>query len=117
MHDETRSNNKINELFVSDETYESLDDCLAKAEKTSNLFSVIRDIIQSQQKPQKRPKIRDLKPIVHVRFNTRVSDKTKQVSLKCLLDSGASSSLIAAKHAKDLHKENSTGHHTPLLGI
>ena len=112
MHLKHRNNNKINELFVSDETYESLDDCLAEAEKTSDLFSVIRDIVQSQQKPQKRLKIRDLKPIVHVRFNTRVSDKNQQVSLKCLLDSGASSSLIAAKHAKDLRKEDGKGRHT-----
>jgi len=96
--------------YVSDETYESLDSCIAEAEKTDDLFSVLQDVVHSQS-PKKRPKTHDLKPIVCVRFRTR-NDKKEFKTLKCLIDSGASGSLIAQEYAKDLSLERSKGRHT-----
>jgi hypothetical protein len=50
--------------------------------------------------------------VVWVRFNITVSDKTKQVSLKCLLDSGASNSLIEQKFVTNIHQQLTKGKHT-----
>ena len=107
MHD---NNPTKLELYVSDETYCSLDSCLANAEKTDDLFSVLQDVVHSQG-PPKRQKTFDLKPIVCVRFRVR-KDKKEFKTLKCLIDSGASGSLVAHKFAKDLSLEKSKGRHT-----
>ncbi len=48
----------------------------------------------------------DRRPIAFVRFNTR-HGKAKPVLLKCLLDSGASESLVLQKHAEKLRKKRS----------
>jgi hypothetical protein len=98
------------ELNVSDETYISLDTCLAAAEKSDDLFSVLQDVVHSQS-PPKRLKTYDLKPIVCARFRVR-KDKKEFRTLKCLLDSGASGSLVAEKYAKELSLERSKGRHT-----
>jgi Aspartyl protease len=60
---------------------------------------------------QKRRKTFDLKPIVCIRFRTR-NNKPKFKTLRCLIDSGASGSLVTHKFMKDLSLEKSKGRHT-----
>ena len=51
----------------------------------------------------KKQKVTDVKPIVFATLNSCLV-KPKPITLKCLLDSGASSSLIAAKRAANFRK-------------
>ena len=78
------------ELFACD----SLDSCL---ENYSLAY------IQSQ--PNKRRKLdhaqQDVRPLVFVRFNASLG-KAKPVTIRALLDSGASESLVSQKHVKKL---------------
>ena len=86
-----------NELYVSDETYDSLDSCIdAAASKSEDLFSILN--LARGQPPRKKQRVKHLKTIMYVRFNAR-QGKAKPITLKCLLDTGASASLIAAKHS------------------
>ena len=85
-------------------TYESLDQCIesASAKEFYSLAQLIRD------HPHKKQKITDVKPIVFARLNSHLG-KPKPITLKCLLDSGAPGSLIAAKHAANLRKKLNSG--------
>ena len=60
----------------------------------------MKDVVRGHVK--KKRKTRDLKPIVYLRFNIRSKGKPKIVTLKALLDSGASASLIDKQHCKKL---------------
>ena len=83
------------ELFANNEVYNDLDDCLDTAQLDSDdLFSLV-NLVRGQP-PRKRRKTIDLKPIVYVRFNSRLG-KAKPITLRCLLDTGASGSLVAQK--------------------
>ena len=89
------------ELFSldSEKKFSSLDDCINTA-YGEELFS-IKDYIQGQRKPKKK-KYLDKKPIVFVRFNTKHSGRPRPVTLRALLDSGASGCLVESKYAKKL---------------
>ena len=95
------------ELFATDETYDNLDGCIDAAQQESDdLYSII-NLVRGQP-PRKRRKTTDLKPIVYVRFNTR-HGKAKPITLRCLLDTGASGSLVLHKHAKKLRMKKLGG--------
>ena len=98
------SNNLHNEIVTNKEIYASLDECIEAA--TTKEFYSIANLIRGHQ--QKKQKTTDVKPIAFARLNSRLG-KAKPVTLKCLLDSGASGSLIAAKHATKLRKKPITG--------
>lgn len=101
--------NTTNELSSSTESSTSLDRCLDTARKESiDLFNFSR--LVRGHKPQKRRKTQELKPITYVRFNSRLG-KAKPITLKCLLDTGASASLVDAKHATKLRMKK-TGEKT-----
>ena len=68
-----------------------------------DLFSIAQ-LVRSHNQPNKKVKIDHLRPIVYVRLNTK--DK-QPVTLKCLLDTGASGSIISAQYASQLHCQNS----------
>ena len=86
----------------SEENYDSLDACL-DAYHT-------HEYVQSQENKRRRVGTcdRDLRPMTVVRFNTS-KGKPKPVTVKCLLDSGASESLVDAKCAEKLHTKPANG--------
>jgi predicted aspartyl protease len=59
----------------------------------------------------KKPKTTDVRPLAYVRFNSRLG-KTKPITLKCLLDTGASGSIIASQHAQKLRIKSLPGEKT-----
>ena len=104
------SNNKLfseqHEVFQlennSPSEFNSLDECLDKAQQHSADLFLVSDLLRGQDKPPaKKQKTKDVRPMVFVRFNSRLG-KAKPVTLKCLLDTGASASIIAQKHAQKL---------------
>ena len=97
------NHNNLNEVNVN-KSYTSLDQCIDKA--SSKDYYSLAQLIRGH--PHKKTKFTDVKPIVFARLNSRLG-KAKPITLKCLLDSGASGSLIAAKHAAKLRKKPSKG--------
>jgi hypothetical protein len=89
------------EMFAISTDYSSLDDCLDKARASSEEQFSIATFIQGHKPPKKKRKTCNLKPIVHVRFNTSLG-KPKPVTLKALLDSGGSGSLVTEEFARKL---------------
>ena len=93
--------------YDSDSDYDELDHCLDAAQlESDDLYSIV-NLVRGQP-PRKKAKIKDLKPIVYVRFNSRMG-KAKPVTLRCLLDTGASGTLIAQRHAKKLRMKKLGG--------
>ena len=104
------------ELFASDDTdsvtsdgsshdqeFDSLDACLnaSREQEPCSIASLIRG-----QPKAKKQKARHLKPLAFVRFNTR-QGKPKPVTIRALLDSGGSASLISAEFCKKLKTKTS----------
>ena len=89
--------------------YDSLDECIDDAQAQSkDLFSLM-DFVRGRKKPPaKKRKTTDLKPIAFVRFNTRMG-KAKPVTIRALLDSGGSGTLVTEKYARKLRCKK----HTP----
>ena len=78
-----------------EESYSKLDQCIDQACTWSKDLFSIDNVIHSWQKHKcKCQKTNNLKPIVFIRFNKRKSGRPKSVTLKALLDSGGSSSLL-----------------------
>ncbi len=79
-----------------------LDEAIDQAmEENGELCSII-DLIRGHQKPKKLRKIKDLKPIAFVRFAMRGKGKPKPITLKALLDSGGSGTLVNQKFVTKL---------------
>ena len=91
------------ELNISDEEFDSLDECIDAARNNSDEMFAIADLIRGRGKPppKKRRKNTNLKTLVFARFNTKLG-KPAPVTLRVLLDSGASGTLVAEEHAKKL---------------
>jgi hypothetical protein len=111
----TRTNNDMSpqqELFSISENISSLDECLDEARACSEEQFSITSLIRGHGKPKKKKRKRcDLKPIVYVRFNTSLG-KPKPVTLKALLDSGGSGSLVTQEYAKKLRLKKSQNSQT-----
>ena len=82
---------------VDEDEYKSLDECL-------DAYSLAQ-YIRSQSNIHKRQRVsykdKDLQPMVFIRLNTSLGKPTP-VTIRALLDSGASESLVTAKHVKKL---------------
>jgi hypothetical protein len=86
-----------------EEDFDSLDECL-------EAYS-LAEYIRSQNNPNKRQRVddyvdKDMHPLAFVRFNTSLG-KPKPVTIKVLLDSGPSESLINKKHVSKLRVKSS----------
>ncbi len=70
----------------------------------------LKDLIASQPKSKrKKRKVQDLKPIVFIRFNVKPKNaKAKVITIRALLDSGGSGTLISERFAKKLKKIKGT---------
>ena len=85
---------------------ETLDEAIDVARSnSSDLFSVV-SLVRGQN-PIKKRKIGEVKPIVFVRFNSRMG-KAKPITLRALLDSGGSGTLVCEKFAKKLRQKKDT---------
>jgi hypothetical protein len=80
--------------------FDSLDECL-------DAHSLAEYIRSQNNKRQRIGNVhKDMRPLTFIRFNTR-RGKAKPVTIRALLDSGASESLVAAKHVQKLRVKQS----------
>ena len=94
----------------NDSEYDNLDECIDKGLAASGSLQSIAKLIKGREPLSKRAKTGDLQPIVYVRFNTRVRNaKAKPVTLRALIDTGASATLVNKRHAQKLKALKTAG--------
>ena len=107
MYDFNTSSENIDMFALDNEKqYDSLDSCIDDS-RESDLFA-ISQLIRGQQPQKKRQKRKHLKPIVAVRFNTRLG-KAKPVTITALVDSGGAESIATEKLVKKLRVRKTKG--------
>ena len=91
-----------NQTMLRDMGIHTLDESLDRAMEERGEVCSILDLIKGQKKPRKLRKTKDLVPLAFVRFDVRGKGKGKPVTVKALLDSGGSGTLITEEYAKKL---------------
>jgi len=87
--------------------FETLDDCIDQSCQLETMS--LANLVGGH--PIKRPKTTDLQPITFVRFNTSL-EKAKPVTIKALLDSQGSESLVTKMFIKKLRLKKSSNSST-----
>ena len=87
------TSNKTNDTVNAEQKFSDIDDCIDTS-RGDELFSLAKLVRGQPQK--KKTKKKHLRPIAFLRLNTR-RGKPKPATLKVLLDSGASESVLDAK--------------------
>ena len=98
--DSVNETNEQQELERLTRRFENLDLCIDRS-REEELCSIAELVRGRLNRPDKKRKRTHLRPIVFMRFNTR-RGKPKPVTLKVLLDSGASESVVTKKFATKL---------------
>ena len=95
-------------------TYDSLDACINEAMNIDfGEVNMLRTMTVGHNQ-KKKHKMDHLCPIAFIQFNTRSAGKPKPVTLKALLDSGASASIVHGKCAQKLKKRCLVGYQNQL---
>ena len=112
-----RKYHNSNDLFALTEVvathrqqqYKSLDEFVSTAMVEHGETYALTDLIGGHKKhDKKRRKTNDTRPIAFVRFNTRAAGRPKPVTLKALLDSGGSGTLVSRRYADKLKLKKSS---------
>jgi hypothetical protein len=84
------------------DNFESFDECLnfAVEQQVESNYSI--KALLAGQPTIKRSKSEHLQPTVFIKLNSRASGKPKVITLKALLDTGASATILKMEHAKKL---------------
>lgn len=100
------------------EEFNTFDECLNSAIEKDLMNESNDNSIRDHSHVRKKPKLVEKRPVVFVRFNTK-RGKPKPVTLRALLDSGASSSLVVKKHVSKLkqYKPNVGNSFTTPAGV
>ena len=95
----------------SDEGFDDIDTCLDAAREQHKELFFVKNLVKGHNKNNhdtKRQKTVDNKPIVFVRFNTRMGGRPQPVTVKALLDSVGTASLVTEKYAEKLRVKKYT---------
>ena len=79
---------------MTQQEIEDLDEALDQAMQERGELCSIIEVIRGHRKPKKLLKTKDFKPIVCVRLATRDKGKPKPITIRALLDSGGSGTLV-----------------------
>jgi RNase H-like domain found in reverse transcriptase/Reverse transcriptase (RNA-dependent DNA polymerase)/Integrase zinc binding domain len=101
-----RSINNINDCSKEHENYSSLDECIALAmeEEVATMLGHVR----GHHHRAKKQKTTNIKPLVFVRIMSKLG-KGQPITLKCLMDTGASGSLMSDKYSGRLRTKPTKG--------
>mgnify|MGYP005753024869 CR=1 FL=1 len=98
----------ITNVDLEQQEANSLDECIDQAMGYCNEANTLRTTVRNQNSPNKKQKVEDLRPMVFLRMNSRSTGKPKPITIKALLDSGASGTIMDPKIATKLKKQPST---------
>ena len=100
------NNSEISKILLEDaHEFDELLDCALV--ENGEVCSIL-DIIRGQESPIKKRKKSHLVPLTFVKFDTKSTGKGKPITIKALLDSGGSETVVSEKYATKLKRVKST---------
>ena len=95
-------NNNKEVSNISLEDAHEFDELLDRALVENGEVCSILDIVRGQKSPIKKRKKSHLVPLTFVKFDTKSTGKGKPITIKALLDSGGSETVVSEKYARVL---------------